>query len=132
LVGWDELAPGTNIQDDAGLARVIDEQLASYEHPTSTAPMGGGTDQWAMVDNMGSVRGVTGLRVIDASILPEIPSTATNLTVIMVAEHIYSARGLFGRFPTDKLAKHDKCRSINLSHRSRVVAARQNRRRAAS
>ncbi|MDT5085726.1 MAG: choline dehydrogenase [Mycobacterium sp.] len=85
----DELAPGTNIQDDADLARVIDEQLASYEHPTSTAPMGGETDRWAVVDNMGSVRGVTGLRVIDASILPEIPSTATNLTVIMVAEHIY-------------------------------------------
>jgi choline dehydrogenase len=51
--------------------------------------MGGETDQWAVVDNMGSVRGVTGLRVIDASILPETPSTATNLTVIMVAEHIY-------------------------------------------
>jgi hypothetical protein len=68
LVGWDELAPGTNIQDDAGLARVIDEQRASYKHPTLTAPMGGETDQWAVVDNMGSVRGVTGLRVINASI----------------------------------------------------------------
>lgn len=85
----DELLPGKNVQDDAALARAIDEQLASYQHPTSTAPMGGSGDKWAVVDGSGAVRGVEGLRVVDASILPEAPSTATNLTTIMVAEHIY-------------------------------------------
>jgi choline dehydrogenase len=39
------------------------------------------------------VRGLKGLRVIDASIFPEIPSTATNLTTIMLAEHIAARIG---------------------------------------
>jgi choline dehydrogenase len=51
--------------------------------------MGGDDDQWAVVDGTGVVRGVRNLRVIDASILPAVPSVPTNLTVIMAAEHIY-------------------------------------------
>jgi choline dehydrogenase len=51
--------------------------------------MGGDADQWAVVDGTGAVRGVGNLRVIDASILPAVPSVPTNLTVIMAAEHIY-------------------------------------------
>jgi choline dehydrogenase len=51
--------------------------------------MGGDSDQWAVVDGTGAVRGVGNLRVIDASILPAVPSVPTNLTVIMAAEHIY-------------------------------------------
>jgi choline dehydrogenase len=88
-VAADELMPGKDIRSDADLTRAIEEQLASYQHPTSTAPMGGDADQWSVVDGMGVVRGVAGLRVIDASILPQVPSTATNLTTVMVAEHIY-------------------------------------------
>jgi choline dehydrogenase len=41
-----------------------------------------------VVDAWGKVRGVQGLRVVDASILPDIPSVATNVTTIMVAERI--------------------------------------------
>jgi len=37
---------------------------------------------------IGAVRGVEDLRVVDASIFPEVPSAPTNLTVIMTAEHI--------------------------------------------
>jgi choline dehydrogenase len=51
--------------------------------------MGGDDDEWAVVDETGAVRGVSRLRVIDASIFPQVPSTATNLTTIMLAEHIY-------------------------------------------
>jgi choline dehydrogenase len=51
--------------------------------------MGCENDQWAVVDGLGAVRGVSNLRVIDASVFPEVPSTATNLTTIMAAEHIY-------------------------------------------
>jgi choline dehydrogenase len=69
--------------------------LRSYHHATSTAPMGGDQDGSAVVDALGVVRGVHGLRVVDASILPEIPSAPTNLTVIMAAEHI--ARRINGR-----------------------------------
>jgi choline dehydrogenase len=42
-----------------------------------------------VVDGAGAVRGIGNLRVIDASILPAVPSVPTNLTVIMAAEHIY-------------------------------------------
>jgi choline dehydrogenase len=83
-----ELAPGDAVRDDETLARVIREQLASYQHPTSTAPMGTDDDPWAVVDPSASVRGVGGLRVVDASILPSVPSTTTNVTTIMLAEHI--------------------------------------------
>ena len=51
--------------------------------------MGGPADPWGVVDEVGAVKGLTGLRVVDASIIPEVPSAATNLTTIMVAEHIY-------------------------------------------
>ncbi|WP_328610686.1 GMC family oxidoreductase N-terminal domain-containing protein [Amycolatopsis sp. NBC_00345] len=84
-----ELMPGEQVRDDAELETLIEQQLASYQHPTSTVPMGGAGDEGAVVDGSGAVKGVDGLRVVDASILPEVPSTATNLTTIMVAEHIY-------------------------------------------
>jgi choline dehydrogenase len=84
-----EMMPGESIQDDMTLLNVIGQQLAAYEHPTSTAPMGGDDDEWAVVDEIGTVRGVSKLRVVDASIFPQVPSTATNLTTIMLAEHIY-------------------------------------------
>jgi choline dehydrogenase-like flavoprotein len=51
--------------------------------------MGGSSDPWAVVDSAGAVQGVSGLRVVDASIIPEVPSAVTNLTVIMLAERIY-------------------------------------------
>jgi choline dehydrogenase len=71
------------------LAQTIEANLEVYGHPTSTAPMGGSGDPAAVVDALGLVRGVRGLRVVDASIIPELPSTVTNLTTIMLAEHIY-------------------------------------------
>jgi len=84
-----EMLPGDQIRGDAALQRVIDEQVASFQHTTSTVPMGGDKDDWAVVDGAGAVRGLANLRVIDASMLPEVPSVPTNLTTIMVAEHIY-------------------------------------------
>jgi choline dehydrogenase len=67
--------------------------LRSYHHATSTAPMGCDGDPSAVVDSLGIIRGVSGLRVVDASILPEVPSAPTNLTVIMAAEHIAARIG---------------------------------------
>jgi choline dehydrogenase len=51
--------------------------------------MGGPADPWAVVDSVGAVKGLRGLRVADASIIPEVPSSTTNVTVIMLAERIY-------------------------------------------
>jgi choline dehydrogenase len=83
-----ELTPGPGIGDDAALERVIRQQMDTYQHPTSTAPMGGDGDPWSVVDSVGNVRGVSRLRVVDASIMPRAVSTAPNLTTIMLAEHI--------------------------------------------
>jgi choline dehydrogenase len=84
-----EMLPGDAVSDDDALAQTIEANLEVYGHPTSTAPMGGSGDPAAVVDALGLVRGVSGLRVVDASIIPELPSTVTNLTTIMLAEHIY-------------------------------------------
>jgi choline dehydrogenase len=88
-VAASELMPGGQIHDDADLERAIDQQVTSFQHATSTVPMGGDHDEWAVTDGTGAVRGIANLRVIDASILPAVPSVPTNLTVIMAAEHIY-------------------------------------------
>ncbi len=83
-----ELTPGDAVADDS-LAQVIAANLAVYGHPTSTVPMGGSSDPWAVVDSVGAVKGVSGLRVADASIIPEVPSSTTNVTVSMLAERVY-------------------------------------------
>lgn len=84
-----EIFPGPAVQDDAALEKAIFAQLDAYQHPTSTVPMGLEGSEGAVVDTFGAVYGVENLRVIDASIMPDIPSAPTNLTTIMLAEHIY-------------------------------------------
>jgi choline dehydrogenase len=83
-----ELVPGDAVQGDEELLATIEAGISTYGHPTSTVPMGGPEDEWAVVDELGAVKGVARLRVVDASIMPEVPSTVTNATTIMIAEHI--------------------------------------------
>jgi choline dehydrogenase len=85
-----EILPGEAVGDDQ-LADVIASNLASYGHPTATAPMGGPDDAWAVVDSHGAVTGLDRLRVVDASIMPIVPSVALNPTTIMIAERIAKA-----------------------------------------
>jgi choline dehydrogenase len=82
-----EILPGDAVGDDQ-LADVIASNLASYGHPVATAPMGGTDDPWAVVDSHGAVKGIDGLRVVDASIMPVVVSVALNPTTIMIAERI--------------------------------------------
>lgn len=90
-----EMLPGKDVSDDdASLERAIRAIVDGYAHPTSTIPMGPASDHGAIVDENGAVRGIEGLHVIDASIIPEVPSVATNLTTIMLAEAI--SRRLLG------------------------------------
>lgn len=84
-----EMTPGDSVSDIVTLGEAVATNLAVYGHPTSTVPMGGPGDPWAVVDSVGRVRGVDRLRVVDASIIPEVPSSTTNLTVIMLAERIF-------------------------------------------
>ncbi len=74
--------------DDERLRDYIFANIASYAHPTSTVPMGSETDPTAVVDRWGRVRGLSGVRVVDASIFPDVPSVPTNVTTVMVAERI--------------------------------------------
>jgi choline dehydrogenase len=90
-----ELLPGAALENDTELGRFVEANVATYGHPTATAPMGGSEDAWSVVDSRGAVKGVGGLRVVDASIIPTVPSVATNLTTIMVAERI--AQMAYGR-----------------------------------
>jgi choline dehydrogenase len=83
-----EMAPGNGVADSAALRANIVSSIAAYQHPTSTVPMGPSADPGAVVDAWGKVHGIAALRVVDASIIPDIPSVATNVTTIMVAEHI--------------------------------------------
>jgi 5-(hydroxymethyl)furfural/furfural oxidase len=78
----------TLVRDDAALAEHIRENVAGTFHPVGTCRMGGANDRDAVVDTSGRVRGIAGLRVIDASIMPTVPRGNTNIPTIMVAEKI--------------------------------------------
>lgn len=83
-----EMAPGPNVSDRAAIEAALPSMLTTYHHPTSTIPMGSADDLEAVVDAVGRVRGVLGLRVIDASIWPDVPSVATGFPTMMLAERI--------------------------------------------
>jgi choline dehydrogenase len=83
-----ELVPGDEVQGDAELGRFVEANISTYFHPTATAPIRGASDPWAVVDSRGAVKGLDGLRVVDASIIPTVPSVSTNLPTVMVAERI--------------------------------------------
>ena len=73
---------------DEQIMESIKNTLDSYAHPFATAPMGPEDSKTAVVDFQGRVRKIAGLRVVDASIFPDVVSAAPNPTVIMVAERI--------------------------------------------
>lgn len=67
-------------------ARTVRRRSFGTYHPVGTCAMGHETDPLAVVDSAGSVLGVEGLSVVDASIMPSIPRANTNLPVLMIAE----------------------------------------------
>ena len=75
-----EITPGK----DADLDDFIRHNLKITQHPTGTCRMG--DDPGAVVDSQLRVRGVAGLRVVDASVMPSVPGANINAAVIMVAE----------------------------------------------
>ncbi|MCA8299052.1 GMC family oxidoreductase N-terminal domain-containing protein [Burkholderia sp. AU30198] len=81
-----EISPGPNVKTRDDIRAFLREHVQTYLHMTSSAPMGGADDPRAVVDDSGRVKGVSGLYVGDASIMPRVPSVATNPTVLAVAE----------------------------------------------
>jgi 5-(hydroxymethyl)furfural/furfural oxidase len=74
--------------DDAELADYVRNNVAGTFHVCGTCRMGRADDPDAVVDAVGRVRGIAGLRVVDASIMPAIPRGNTNIPTIMLAEKI--------------------------------------------
>jgi choline dehydrogenase len=79
-----EFLPGPTVQSDAELLDFARRRGGTVYHPTSTCKMG--TNAMAVVDPDLRVRGVTGLRVADASIMPTVVSGNTNAATIMIGE----------------------------------------------
>ena len=82
----EEYRPGAALQSEAELVRAAGDIGTTIFHPVGTCRMGPDTDQMAVVDERLRVRGLDGLRVADASIMPTITSGNTNAPVIMIAE----------------------------------------------
>jgi 5-(hydroxymethyl)furfural/furfural oxidase len=79
------------VEDDDALAELIRDNVGGMFHPVGTCRMGSANDRAAVVDPTGRVRGVAGLRVVDASIMPTLPRGNTNIPTLMVAEKVSEA-----------------------------------------
>jgi choline dehydrogenase len=78
----------TMVRNDRLLKNTIQHFLNATWHPVGTAKMGSSSDGMAVVDSRCRVHGLDGLRVVDASVMPNIPSAPTNLCCIMLAERV--------------------------------------------
>jgi choline dehydrogenase len=97
-----ELAPGSDVRTDAELREFIRNDISTIYHPVGTCAMGGDSRLAAskltsVVDAELRVRGVEGLRVVDASVMPTVPRGNTNAPTIAIAER--AADLISGRAP---------------------------------
>jgi len=96
-----EIFPGAASQSDAELDAVLNTHTTTQWHLSCTARMGSRIDEGAVVDSGGRVHGVTGLRVVDASIMPFVTNGNTNAPTIMLAEKL--SDDILGRAPLARL-----------------------------
>ncbi|MBC9943105.1 FAD-dependent oxidoreductase [Leucobacter sp. cx-328] len=84
--GWGatEIYPGPEIGDGEDLVEYVRQTVATYHHQVGTCKMG--IDELAVVTPRLSVRGVTGLRVIDASVMPRVSTGNTNAPSVLIGE----------------------------------------------
>ncbi|MBW3632569.1 MAG: hypothetical protein KY456_06035 [Chloroflexi bacterium] len=84
LAEWNagEYFPGPAVSDDDEIARYVAADVSTWFHPVGTCRMGTGAD--AVVDPALRVHGMAGLRVADASIMPDIVSVNTNAAATMI------------------------------------------------
>jgi choline dehydrogenase len=80
----EEVDPGAKVVSDAELLSFCRARGSTIYHPTSTCRMG--NDPLAVVDQRLRVRGIEGLRIVDASVMPDLVSGNTNAAIIMIAE----------------------------------------------
>jgi choline dehydrogenase len=82
----EEFKPGAHLRTDEELARAAGDIGTTIFHPVGTCKMGRDDDPLAVLDSRLRVKGVAGLRVVDASVMPTITSGNTNSPTIMIAE----------------------------------------------
>jgi choline dehydrogenase len=82
----EEYKPGLQFQTDEALAQLAGDIATTIFHPVGTTRMGRDDDPMAVVDSRLKVRGVAGLRVVDAGVMPLITSGNTNSPTLMIAE----------------------------------------------
>jgi choline dehydrogenase len=97
-----ELAPGPSVRSDAELRQWVRSDLNTLSHPVGTCAMGGdgrvaASKLTSVLDTELRVRGVAGLRVVDASVMPTVPRGNTNAPTIAIAER--AADLIAGRAP---------------------------------
>ena len=105
-----EAAPGTSVSSDADVREWIRGNLSTIYHPVGTCAMGGDSRLatsrlTSVVDTELRVRGVAGLRVVDASVMPTVPRGNTNAPTIAIAER--AADLIQGRAPLAPLDPAD-------------------------
>jgi choline dehydrogenase len=81
-----EWKPGLQFQSDEELIKLAGDIATTIFHPVGTTRMGRADDPMAVVDSRLAVRGVAGLRVVDAGVMPTITSGNTNSPTLMIAE----------------------------------------------
>ncbi|WP_267164298.1 GMC family oxidoreductase [Halovenus salina] len=79
-----EVHPGSDVTSDEGIREFVRKHASTVYHPVGTCKMG--DDEMAVVDDTLRVRGVNGLRVVDASVMPRIVGGNTNAPTIAIAE----------------------------------------------
>ena len=82
----EEFKPGMQFQTDEELAKLAGDIASTIFHPVGTTRMGKADDPMAVVDPQLRVRGIAGLRVVDAGVMPTITSGNTNSPTLMIAE----------------------------------------------
>ncbi|MBO6835231.1 MAG: choline dehydrogenase [Alphaproteobacteria bacterium] len=87
----DEIFPGPSAQDDEALDAKLAEAVDTQWHLSCTAKMGAESDPMAVCDPSGRVHGVSGLRVVDASLMPMVVNGNTNCPTLMMAEKLSDA-----------------------------------------
>jgi len=82
----EEFKPGVQYQSDEELAKLAGDIASTIFHPVGTTRMGREDDPMAVVNSHLKVRGIRGLRVVDAGVMPSITSGNTNSPTLMIAE----------------------------------------------
>ena len=77
-----------DLESDDALDRWMMREAHTFSHISCTCKMGPATDPMAVTDQYGNVHGMEGLRIVDASIMPDLVRAPINPTVLMIGERI--------------------------------------------